>query len=82
MAIHCPVDGAPRKITSGFHNRRGHRRHSSLDFYSHTGEPVRATYQRSDVTSVQSGYSIRSTSGVSDPHAAAKTAARPQIQRV
>jgi murein DD-endopeptidase MepM/ murein hydrolase activator NlpD len=42
MAIHSPLDGAPRKITSGFHNKRGYRRHSSLDYYSHTGEPVRA----------------------------------------
>lgn len=42
MTIHSPLDGAPRKITSGFHNKRGYRRHSSLDFYSHTGEPVRA----------------------------------------
>ncbi|MBW2736679.1 MAG: M23 family metallopeptidase, partial [Deltaproteobacteria bacterium] len=40
-----PLDGAPRKITSGYHGRRGkrkRRKHRSLDFYSHIGEPVRA----------------------------------------
>jgi murein DD-endopeptidase MepM/ murein hydrolase activator NlpD len=42
MALHLPLDGAPRKITSGFYARRGRRMHRALDFYSHTGEPVRA----------------------------------------
>lgn len=40
-----PLDGAPRKITSGWHGRRGKRKrrmHRALDFYSHIGEPVRA----------------------------------------
>ncbi|MCK5797705.1 MAG: M23 family metallopeptidase [Deltaproteobacteria bacterium] len=42
MALRSPLDGAPRKITSGFYNRRGYRRHSAFDYYSQTGEPVRA----------------------------------------
>ena len=42
MALHCPLDGAPRKITSDYFSTRGRRRHKSLDFYSHVGEPVRA----------------------------------------
>lgn len=42
LSLRSPLDGGPRKITSGFWNRRGFRRHSSLDFLSHIGEPVRA----------------------------------------
>ncbi len=44
LALHCPLDGWPRKITSGMGADRdkGARRHMGIDFGSSTGEPVRA----------------------------------------
>lgn len=44
LPIHCPVDGAPRKITSGMGADRsaGKRFHRGVDFASSWGEPVRA----------------------------------------
>lgn len=45
LELYCPLDGAPRKTTSGFYarrGRRGHRRHCAVDFLSTYGEPVRA----------------------------------------
>lgn len=43
-ALHCPLDGAPRKISSRMGEDRdgGGRRHQGLDFDSTGGEPVRA----------------------------------------
>jgi hypothetical protein len=42
--LRCPLDGPPRKITSGMGRDRagGKRRHMGLDFASTWGEPVRA----------------------------------------
>jgi murein DD-endopeptidase MepM/ murein hydrolase activator NlpD len=44
LLLHCPVDGAPRKITSGMGSDRedGKRFHKGVDFASTWGEPVRA----------------------------------------
>ncbi|MCA9673001.1 MAG: M23 family metallopeptidase, partial [Myxococcales bacterium] len=46
MALHCPLDGFPRKIMSGYRAWRGRgrrrRRHRAVDFYSTYGEPIRA----------------------------------------
>ena len=42
VQLFSPLDGAPRKITSGYYARRGRRRHRALDYLSDRGEPVRA----------------------------------------
>lgn len=44
LAVTCPLDGAPRKITSVMGEERagGRRRHKGVDFASTFGEPVRA----------------------------------------
>ena len=44
LQLHSPLDGWPRKLTSGMGDRRanGRRRHRGVDFDSQTGEPVRA----------------------------------------
>jgi murein DD-endopeptidase MepM/ murein hydrolase activator NlpD len=44
LKLHCPLDGPPRKIASGFGVPRngGRRRHRGIDFVSTAGEPVRA----------------------------------------
>jgi murein DD-endopeptidase MepM/ murein hydrolase activator NlpD len=44
LPLHCPLDGAPRKITSGLGDDRdgGRRRHTGIDFESYRGEPVHA----------------------------------------
>ena len=44
LAIYCPLDGAPRKISSGLGDVRGngHHAHRGVDFASTLGEPVRA----------------------------------------
>lgn len=44
LTLLSPLDGAPRRLTSGFGDDRdeGRRRHQGVDFYSTHGEPVRA----------------------------------------
>ena len=43
VPISCPLDGAPRVISSPWRDLRpGGRRHGGVDFYSTWGEPVRA----------------------------------------
>ena len=44
LALRCPLDGGPRKITSGLGGVRGggRRVHKGVDFASTWGEPVRA----------------------------------------
>jgi murein DD-endopeptidase MepM/ murein hydrolase activator NlpD len=44
LLLHCPVDGAPRKISSamGMDRDGGKRFHKGVDFASTWGEPVRA----------------------------------------
>lgn len=44
LPLVCPLDGAPRKVTSGMGRDRdgGSRRHKGIDFSSTWGEPVRA----------------------------------------
>ena len=44
LALYCPLDGAPRKISSGLGDVRGggHHAHQGVDFASTAGEPVRA----------------------------------------
>ena len=44
LPLACPLDGAPRKVTSGMGRDRdgGDRRHKGIDFSSTWGEPVRA----------------------------------------
>jgi len=44
LLLHCPVDGAPRKISSamGMDRDGGKRYHKGVDFASTWGEPVRA----------------------------------------
>jgi murein DD-endopeptidase MepM/ murein hydrolase activator NlpD len=44
VALDCPLDGAPRKITGVIGDDRdfGRRRHTGIDFDSTRGEPVRA----------------------------------------
>jgi hypothetical protein len=43
VEIHPPLDGSPRRISSGYSTRRARgRRHRGVDFYSSWGEPVRA----------------------------------------
>ncbi len=53
-----PVDGAPRRLTSGFGDERddGARKHKGVDFQSTQGEPVRAV---ADGTVVFSGVGWR-----------------------
>jgi murein DD-endopeptidase MepM/ murein hydrolase activator NlpD len=44
LPLSCPLDGAPRKTTSGLGDDRegGKRRHTGVDLDSEQGEPVRA----------------------------------------
>jgi len=44
LALHCPLDAPPRKVTSVMQDDRsnGRRRHKGIDFASTHGEPVRA----------------------------------------
>jgi murein DD-endopeptidase MepM/ murein hydrolase activator NlpD len=44
LRLACPMDGAPRKLTSGMGDdrERGKRRHTGVDFGSDWGEPVRS----------------------------------------
>jgi murein DD-endopeptidase MepM/ murein hydrolase activator NlpD len=44
LKLYCPLDGAPRKVTSGLGDVRGdgHHAHRGVDFDSIRGEPVRA----------------------------------------
>lgn len=44
LKLHCPLDGWPRKVTSGMGDDRddGSRRHKGIDISSSYGEPVRA----------------------------------------
>ncbi|MCC6750165.1 MAG: M23 family metallopeptidase [Deltaproteobacteria bacterium] len=44
LALHAPLDGAPRSVLSGWGDARdnGRRRHKGLDWVSRQGEPVRA----------------------------------------
>lgn len=43
IALYSPLDGVPRKVSSGFHDPRPNgRRHRGIDFVSTYGEPVRA----------------------------------------
>jgi murein DD-endopeptidase MepM/ murein hydrolase activator NlpD len=58
LPLHCPLDGPPRKITSGLGDDRdgGKRRHTGVDFDSSRGEPVRAI---ADGTVTLAGVDIR-----------------------
>ncbi len=44
LALGSPLEGAPRKLTSGYGDERddGRRKHKGVDFYSSWGEPVYA----------------------------------------
>jgi hypothetical protein len=57
LPLYCPLDGAPRKVTSGLGAIRGdgHHAHRGVDFETTRGEPVRAV---ADGTVFRSGVDL------------------------